>query len=115
MTTQEFTFTGTGTLKRVDTFVSKAGKSMLTLIIEVEGQYPQLIPCKIFGRLVEDSAAWTPGSVLAVRGRLGGRDWQGKVYGDITATRVDVVTQGAAQSQGAAPAMDQTDPGSVPF
>ena len=30
--TEDFTFQGQGTLKRVDTFVSKAGKSILTLL-----------------------------------------------------------------------------------
>jgi hypothetical protein len=35
--------------------------------------------------LAEQASAWKPGSVLSVSGRLGGRDWQGKVYGDIVA------------------------------
>ena len=89
---------GRGTLKRIDTFVSKAGKPILTLIFEIEGQYPQVIPIKVFGRLAEEAAAWKPGSVLAVTGRLGGRDWNGKVYGDNVATHVDVVS--AAEESG---------------
>ena len=88
---EDFTFQGQGTLLRVDTFVSKAGKSILTLIFETKGQYPQLIPIKVFGRLAEQAGAWKPGAVLAVNGRLGGRDWQGKVYGDIIANSVEVV------------------------
>ena len=88
---EDFTFHGQGTLLRVDTFVSKAGKTILTLIFETKGQYPQLIPIKVFGRLAEQAAAWKPGAVLAVNGRLGGRDWQGKVYGDIIANSVEVV------------------------
>ncbi len=91
----EFTFQGEGTLLRIDTFVSKAGKSILTLIFETKGQYPQMVPIKVFGRLAEEAAAWTPGSVLSVSGRLGGRDWQGKVYGDIVANSVEVVTKAA--------------------
>ncbi len=87
----DFTFQGQGTLKRVDTFVSKAGKSILTLIFETQGQYPQLIPIKVFGRLAEQAAAWKPGATLAVTGRLGGRDWNGKVYGDNVATSIEVV------------------------
>jgi single-stranded DNA-binding protein len=90
----EFTFQGQGTLKRIDTFVSKAGKSILTLIFETEGQYPQLVPIKVFGRLAEQAGDWKPGTVLAVSGRLGGRDWNGKVYGDNVATRVEVVNAG---------------------
>jgi single-stranded DNA-binding protein len=96
----EFTFQGQGTLLRVDTFVSKAGKPILTLIFETKGQYPQLIPIKVFGRLAEQAAAWTPGSVLNVNGRLGGRDWQGKVYGDMIANSVEVVGA-AAEDPGA--------------
>ena len=61
--TEDFTFQGQGTLKRIDTFVSKAGKSILTLIFEVQGQYPQLIPIKVFGRLAEQAAGWKPGSI----------------------------------------------------
>jgi single-stranded DNA-binding protein len=95
---EDFTFQGQGTLLRVDTFVSKAGKPILTLIFETKGQYPQLIPIKVFGRLAERAAAWKPGAVLAVNGRLGGRDWQGKVYGDIIANSVEVVDAGAENS-----------------
>ncbi len=94
----EFTFQGRGTLKRIDTFVSKAGKSILTLIFETQGQYPQLVPIKVFGRLAEQAASWKPGMVLAVSGRLGGRDWNGKVYGDNVANNIEVV--GAGDSDG---------------
>jgi single-stranded DNA-binding protein len=72
----------------------------LTLIFETKGQYPQLIPIKVFGRLAEKAAGWTPGTVLAVNGRLGGRDWQGKVYGDIVANSVEVVGDSAAEDPG---------------
>jgi single-stranded DNA-binding protein len=53
------------------------------------------VPIKVFGRLAEQASAWKPGSVLSVSGRLGGRDWQGKVYGDIVANTVEVVSEGA--------------------
>src|SRR5690349_819893 len=94
---EDFTFHGQGTLLRIDTFTSKAGKPILTLIFETKGQYPQLIPIKVFGRLAEQAAAWKPGAVLAVNGRLGGRDWNGKVYGDIIANSVEVVGDVAAE------------------
>ena len=96
----EFTFQGQGTLQRIDTFVSKAGKTILTLICETQGQYPQLVPIKVFGRLAEQASAWKPGSVLSVSGRLGGRDWQGKVYGDIVANTVEVVSEGTKDGGG---------------
>ena len=92
--TDDFTFQGQGTLKRIDTFISKAGKSILTLVFETQGQYPQLIPIKVFGRLAEQASDWKPGMLLAVRGRLGGRDWNGKVYGDSVAISVEVVAAG---------------------
>jgi single-stranded DNA-binding protein len=90
-----FTFQGQGILQRVDTFTSKAGKPVVTLIFEIKGQYPQLIPIKVFGRLAERASSWKPGSVLAVNGRLGGRDWNGKVYGDMIANSVEVVGEAA--------------------
>jgi len=91
----DFTFQGQGTLQRIDTFTSKAGKPILTLVLETGGQYPQLVPIKVFGRLADQAAGWKPGAVLAIRGRLGGRDWNGKVYGDNVATSVEVVEAGA--------------------
>ena len=77
---EDFTFQGRGTLKRVDTFVSKAGKSILTLIFETQGQYPQLVPIKVFARLAEQAASWKAG------------DWNGKVYGDNVATSIEIVS-----------------------
>ena len=115
--TDDFTFQGQGKLKRIDTFVSKAGKSILTLIFETEGQYPQLVPIKVFGRLADDAAAWKPGAVLAVTGRLGGRDWNGKVYGDNVAIHIDVVNA-VDDAGGAVPPEDDIPPpgdDDVPF
>jgi len=106
---EDFTFRGQGTLLRVDTFVSKAGKPILTLIFETKGQYPQLIPIKVFGRLAEQASAWKPGAVLAVSGRLGGRDWNGKVYGDIIANTVEIV-DGAEDEESGGFAASSSDP-----
>lgn len=104
----DFNFQGQGTLLRVETFTSKAGKNIITLIFETKGQYPQLIPVKVFGRLADRVSDWKPGAVLAVNGRLGGRDWQGKVYPDIIANSVEVVTQGGGGTD------DQSDPRDEP-
>ena len=114
----DFTFQGQGTLKRIDTFVSKAGKPILTLIFETEGPYPQVIPIKVFGRLADEAAAWKPGSVLSVTGRLGGRDWNGKVYGDNVAVHVDVVSAADEDAGGGLPPEDDVPPpgdDDVPF
>ena len=115
--TDEFTFRGQGTLKRIDTFVSKAGKPILTLIFETAGQYPQLIPVKVFGRLADEAPSWKPGSVLAVTGRLGGRDWNGKVYGDSVAISIEVLGAGGNDEDVPMPLDDIPPPGDddVPF
>jgi single-stranded DNA-binding protein len=113
----EFTFQGQGTLKRVDTFVSKAGKSIITLVFETEGQYPQLVPIKVFGRLAEQADDWKPGMVLAVSGRLGGRDWNGKVYGDNVANTVEIVGGAGGRDTDGPPEHDAPPPSDddVPF
>ena len=98
MNNDEFTFQGKGTLKRIDTFVSKAGKSILTLVFETGGQYPQLVPIKVFGRLAEQASSWKPGMMLSVSGRLGGRDWNGKVFGDNVANSIEVVGGGEGEA-----------------
>jgi hypothetical protein len=116
--TDDFTFQGQGTLKRIDTFVSKAGKSILTLVFEIQGQYPQLIPIKVFGRLAEQAASWKPGSVLSVTGRLGGRDWNGKVYGDSVATSIEIVSAAGEKDDSTPPGHDAAPPlgdDDVPF
>lgn len=93
-----FSFEGQGTLERIDEFTTKAGKTILTLVIRVGGQYPQLVPIKVFERCrgSEESGDWQPGMVLRFEGRLGGRDWNGKVYGDIVASSVRIIGQGSS-------------------
>jgi len=93
----DFKFDGRGKLARIDAFVTKAGKSILTLIFEQGGQYPQVIPIKVFGRLAEEASAWKPGTLLEITGRLGGREYNGKVYGEAVAETVEVV--GEAQRE----------------
>lgn len=108
-TGQGFTFEGNGTLERIDTFTSKAGKDILTLVVRVGGQYPQLIPFKVFGRLVEDAAEWKPGSELRITGRLGGRDWNGKVYGDNVANSIKVLGFGSAKEPQPSPSSESSE------
>lgn len=94
-----FTFQGKGVLSRIDRAATKAGKTIVTLVIEVGGKYPQLVPIKVFGQLAERSTEWTPGTVLEVTGRLGGRDWNGRVYGDSVAESVVAVGDVAEPSK----------------
>jgi len=84
-----FTFTGRGRFVRADRFTAKSGKDIVTLILEVDGKYPQVVPIKVFGRLAEMAGSFKAGELVEVTGRLGGRDWNGKVYGDNVAETVE--------------------------
>jgi single-stranded DNA-binding protein len=86
-----------GKLARIDTFTTKAGKQILTLIFYQDGQWPQWIPVKVFGRMAEMASEWNVGDILEITGDLGGREWNGKVFGDITARTVEVVSHGGGQ------------------
>ncbi|MDQ1342674.1 MAG: hypothetical protein QG571_1292 [Pseudomonadota bacterium] len=106
-----FQFEGSGRLDCVDTFTTKAGKEIITIIIDVpDGQYPQLVPIKCFGRLAEQVKGYKPGTILEISGELGGRDWNGKVYGDIKAITVEVVSEAAAEKQDAPPSEEDLGP-----
>jgi hypothetical protein len=118
-----FAFDGRGRLDRIDTYTTKAGKDIITLVLQVEGSYPQLVPIKFFGRMADEAKARTVGDVLDVTGRLGGRDWNGKVYGDIVGESIEVVAEAQKQQdlpasgvgQGATPASFADPSDSVPF
>jgi single-stranded DNA-binding protein len=116
MSNEGFKFDGRGKLARIDTFTTKGGKQILTLIFEQGGQYPQVIPIKVFGRLAEEASSWKPGTILEITGRLGGREWQGKCYGEAVAESVEVVgeAQRALPTTGntASPPPEETD---IPF
>jgi len=110
--TEGFTFSGTGTLSRIDRFTSKAGKEIITLIFEQGGQWPQTVPVKVFGRLVATVSDLKQGDVVTVTGKLGGRDFNGRVYGDSIAETIEPVSSQPAGKD--APPVDD-DPGSFPF
>jgi single-stranded DNA-binding protein len=84
-------FDYTGKLTRVETFTSKAGKPIRTLVFHEPGQWEQWIAVKVFGRLAEQASDWTPGTILEIRGHLGGREYQGKIYPENIAETVEVV------------------------
>lgn len=95
-----FTFEGSGRLDRIDTFVTKSNKEIVTLVLQVEGTYPQLVPIKFFGRLADEAKEASQGDVIEVTGHLGGRDWNGRVFGDIVGERLEVVSSGGARGAG---------------
>lgn len=92
-----FAFDGRGRLDRIDTYTTKAGKDIITLVLQVEGTFPQLVPIKFFGRMAEEARSCKVGDVLEVTGRLGGRDWNGKVYADIVGESIEVVAESPRQ------------------
>jgi len=107
-----FTFTGRGRFQRADKFVTKAGKDIITLILEVDGRFPQVVPIKVFGRLAEMAGSFKAGEIVEVTGRLGGRDWNGKVYGDNVAETVEA--EQAPKNGGIEPPVPPDD-SDVPF
>jgi hypothetical protein len=97
----------TAKLNRVDTFVTKTGKKLLTLVMETGGQWPQLIPIKLLGRAAERADELGVGDVLQISGRLGGRDYNGRCFGDNVANSIEVVSKAKhPESKGAVPAND---------
>lgn len=113
-----FKFQGTGKLARVDKFITQKGKTVITLVFEEGGDWPQMIPIKVFGRLAEMASEWKLGDILEVTGKLGGREWNGKFYGDAVAQTVEVAASGEGKSKnenGAVPAAENDDQGSIPF
>lgn len=109
MSISGFAFEGSGKVERVDHFTSKSGKDIVTLIVEVEGKYPQLVPVKCFGRLA-DMTMGMQGKTVSITGKLGGREWNGKVYGDIIADSIEVVGANAATSSAPPPPQDDDVP-----
>lgn len=102
------TFEIEGKFNRIDTRDGKGGKVFLTLVLDVEGNYPQIVPFRLWGRTVEEAKDWRPGDVLRIKGKLGGREWNGKVFGDNSADSVEVVSKGK-QEASPPPADDGSD------
>jgi hypothetical protein len=114
MSKSGFSFEGRGKVDRVETFTTKNGKEIITLIIQVEGTYPQLVPVKFFGRVAVEAKDFGEGDVVEITGRLGGREWNGKVYPDVIGESIDAVATGRGAKRGdeqaAQPVADDLDP-----
>jgi hypothetical protein len=114
MTNTDNKFTITAKLDRIDTFTAKSGKVYRTLILVTEGQYSQTIPVKLLGRTAENTPDYPAGTLLHIEGRLGGRDVNGRCYGDNVADTIEVVGE-VAQAKGAVPSGPAPGADSVPF
>ena len=116
MAEHEFTFQGSGVLARIDTIETK-NKPITVLILDTDperrSRYPQLVPIKVFGELAEEAQDWAQGTVLKIWGKLSGREWNGKVYSDITADKIEVVIKGVQKASSLA-SLPSTDD-DVPF
>lgn len=82
-----------GKFLRIDTREGKGGKVFETLVIEVDGKYQQFVPFRLWGHSANTAKTLHQGDVLRIKGKLGGREWQGKVYGENSADSIEVVGQ----------------------
>ena len=100
-----FQFSGIAKFIRRETFITKGGKEIVTAVFDIpDAQYPQMVPIKMFGRCAKDCASWTPGDMIQVDGHLGGKEYNGKVYGDAVADMVSAVAPLHQKAAGRAPA-----------
>ena len=105
-----------GTLNRIDTRQANNGKTYYTLIVETGGQYSKTIPVALFGKAAERIDELHPGDVLSISGRLGGREWQGKCYGENVGLSVEIVSAAKrTEAKGAVPSANAPESDSVPF
>lgn len=100
-----FAFEGRGPVDRVTTFTSKSGNDIVTVVVALGGQYPQLVPVKFFGKLAAIAAKVKRDDAVEITGRLGGRDWHGKIYGDIIGESI-VVAGATEEAPESSPADD---------
>lgn len=111
MSDEGFKFEGTGTFERVETTATKAGKDMHAMIVSfTDGKYPQIASFKLWGRTIEEAKQIAPGSTIKVSGYIGGRDWNGRIYNDVKAARIEVIKAAERQAE-----LPMEDPDLVPF
>lgn len=112
MSNETNTFTVRGTFEKIDVFTTKNDKQIITLVLGTDGERPQLIPIKCFGRMAGKAKECQKGDMVEVTGKLGGRDWNGKIYGENVAETIEVVGGKQAAEQPASPPPDESD---LPF
>lgn len=109
------TFTIRGTFERREVFTTKAGKQIITLVLGTNGQYPQLIPIKCFGKLAEDAEDVKKGDMVEATGRLGGREYNGRIYGENVAETIEVVGGKQVAPKGEEPPPPPPGDDDIPF
>lgn len=101
---------------RVESSASKANKVFRTLITEADGKWKQVIPFKVFGHVAEVVGELDPGSMVKISGRLGGREWNGRVFGEMVAESIELLEQARPSEALDKPGNEpQPDDSSIPF
>jgi hypothetical protein len=80
-----------GEIASFEVFVTKGGKEIVTMVLEVPGKWPQYVPVKLFGGLASKWQGEGKGHIVKVAGKLGGREWKGKYFGENVAMNVTMV------------------------
>lgn len=101
-----FNFTGSGKLVGVESFQTKAGGVIYTLIVETNDKYAPFTPIKLLGRLSGRIDEFRVGAQLRITGTVGGRKNNAKTWPDICAQTVDVLDAAPAQHKEREPGCD---------
>lgn len=107
-----------GDFNRIETFTTSTGKAIISIILDVpDGKYPQVVAIKCLGRTEEIARRLMPGSTVEVTGKLGGRDWKGRVFGDLIANTIECTGTPTAKApeQSELPGTAEKDDDAPPF
>jgi hypothetical protein len=86
------TFELEGKVLRIETFVTKAGKSIPTVVISIpDDKFPAQCGIKFWGRTAEKAASLVPGTTINVTGKLGGRDWNGRTFSEVIGQAFEII------------------------
>lgn len=96
MSNQANTWTFTGRVARIETRNTKTGKEFRNLTIsQPDGQYTRLCVCTLWGG--SHSNGLHEGAEVTAKGRIDGREYNGKYYAGLTATAIE--THGAQPAE----------------
>ena len=95
---KDFTFTGRATVHKVEKKQTKSGSNVVTLVVAFEGRRPELIPVTCFSRLADAVSGYEYGTPVVVSCRVGGHEYNGKVYADIVAENVEATGDAPAKA-----------------
>jgi hypothetical protein len=92
---------GTGTFDRLLITATKKGKEMVSAVVKfIDGKYDQVVPLRVFGQTESIARGLNQGDVIEFDVRIGGREWQDKVFCDVTALSIVVTSAAAPPAKG---------------